>query len=534
LRSISTAVWRFFFLLVALNIVFFFFSVRLNAADGLMVYIRTGQLKGAPRPLGGAEFLGVPYAQPPVGDLRWHEPLPAKRWGGVREAATFGAPCAQAILGDWNRHDAETSKEDCLFLNVMTPVWPPKSPLPVMVWLHGGANAGGTASSPLYKDGTLVQHGVVLVTVNYRLGIFGFFAHPALRQESPHHSSGNYALLDQLLALHWVHDNIANFGGDPANVTLFGQSAGAIDAGLLMVSPLAKGLFQRLIEQSGSPLAPPMSSLAQAEKANERLIASLNPPARNVLKFLRQRSAQELLGAAEKQDPQGLPIEGPIVDGWVLPRTPVEVLASGQEAPVTLLVGTTTREFGMAAPPDEVRKFIQNMTGNSAERAYALYGLANGGTGHRDALYGPAGDQSFADLVFRCPITTQAAWHTAAHYHAYEYELLHAIPGQEAQGAVHSADLPYVFGYFPKHGNISGKFGEIDVKLANLIETYWTNFAKTDDPNSAGLPEWPDFDGLQTYIEFNQDGSVATSAGLRRAQCDLYRDVLKERMHERH
>ena len=170
------------------------------------------------------------------------------------------------------------------------------------------------------------------------------------------------------------------------------------------------------------------------------------------------------------------------------------------------------------------------MTGSVADRAFALYGLANGGAGNADPLYGSAGDQWFADLAFRCPTTTEATWHTAAHHRVYEYELQHAIPGQEAQGAVHSADLPYVFGYFPKAGNIAGNFGDVDFKLADLIETYWTNFARTGDPNSNGLPKWPDFDGEQVYIQFKQDGSVGTSTSLRKPYCDLYRDVVKQRV----
>jgi para-nitrobenzyl esterase len=172
--------------------------------DDLTVTIQSGQIKGAARPAGGAEFLGIPYAQPPLGDLRWREPQPAKAWSEVRDATKFGAACAQRDLGGWNRHDVENGKEDCLFLNVMTPKWPAKEKLAVMVWLHGGGNEGGSASSDLYKDGTLVQHGVILVTVNYRLGIFGFMAQRGLEQESPHHASGNYGLLDQILALHWV------------------------------------------------------------------------------------------------------------------------------------------------------------------------------------------------------------------------------------------------------------------------------------------------------------------------------------------
>ena len=504
--------------------------VHAAAADAFVVGVASGELKGKPRMSGGAEFLGIPFAEPPVGDLRWHDPVPAKPWTGIRDATAFGAPCAQPILGDWNKHDSESSKEDCLLLNVMTPVWPPKAPLPVMVWFHGGANAGGTASSPLYKDGTLVQHGVVLVTVNYRLGIFGFLSLPKLTKESPHHSSGNYGLFDQLLALRWVHENIAKFGGDPANVTVFGQSAGAIDAGYLMVSPLAKGLFQRMIAQSGSPLGPPLPGLAQAEQANEKLIASLKAPAGEELKSLRARSVEELLALAGKQDPQAPPMIGPILDGWLLGRHPAVVFALGEQAPIPLVIGTTTREFGMTGGPDEVRKFIRDVTGTLADRAFGLYGLAGKGTGNPDVLYGSAGYQWFADLAFRCPATTEAIWHTAGHHAVYEYELRHAIPGQEAQGSVHSADLPYVFGFFPKEGNIAGKFGEVDFQLAELMESYWTNFARSGDPNSEGLPKWPEFDGDQAYIQFKQDGSVGASTGLRKPYCDLYRDVLKQRM----
>ena len=280
-------------------------------SDDLTVTTQSGQVKGATRPSGGAEFLGIPYAQPPVGELRWREPQSAKGWSGIRDATKFGAPCAQRDLGGWNRRDAESGKEDCLFLNVMTPKWLAKEKLPVMVWLHGGANEGGSASSDLYKDGTLVQHGIILVTVNYRLGIFGFMSQRGLEQESPHHVSGNYGLLDQILALHWVQDNIAKFGGDPGNVTLFGQSAGAHDSSLLMASPLAKGLFQRVIQESGSPLSPPLRSLNKAEAANDKILASLNVPAgEGAIAFLRKQTTEALLAAAGGQEPQGIPVPG--------------------------------------------------------------------------------------------------------------------------------------------------------------------------------------------------------------------------------
>jgi para-nitrobenzyl esterase len=446
----------------------------------------------------------------------------------------FGAPCAQPILGDWNKHDAETSAEDCLFLNVMTPVWPPKDPLPVMFWLHGGGNTGGTASSALYKDGTLVQHGVVLVTVNYRLGIFGFLAHPELTRESSHHASGNYGLMDQIAALHWVRDNIVKFGGDPANITVFGQSAGAVDTSLLMTSPLSKDLFQRAIAESGAAFSPPLPSLAEAEQAGLKLAKLLKAPTGDAaIKYLRGLSRQELLSKLASQNPSQPPSIGPAIDGWVIRQSPAEVFALGRESPIPLLIGTTAREFGMSAPPAEVRKMIQDVAGPIAPRLLPLYGLADDGQGTTDPMYGSAGDQWMADLAFRCPVTTQAAWHTAAHRPTYEYELEHAIPGQEAQGAVHSADLPYVFGFYPKTGNISGGFGETDYKIADQIETYWTNFAKSGNPNAGNLPNWPEFGSSQAFLEFTQDGHVmASSNGLRRPQCDLYREVLKQRMNQ--
>jgi len=510
-----------------------------SPTDNLVVDTTGGKLRGVARPSGGGEFLGIPYAQPPVGDLRWREPSPAKPWSGVREATVFGAPCKQAVLGDWNKHDAEASKEDCLFLNVMTPAWPPalassKGTLPVMVWLHGGANAGGTASSSLYKDGTLVQHGVVLVTVNYRLGVFGFLAHRGLTRESPHHASGDYGLMDQIAALRWVQENIARFGGDPANITVFGQSAGAQDTGLLMSSPLSQGLFEKAIAQSGSPLNP-LPTLSEAERSGEKMSAALKAPTGDgAIEFLRKLPAEEILKGLAVQDPRQLPLFGPDIDGWVIRRSPAETFAAGEESPIPLIIGTTAREFGMSAPLDQVRKMIHEVTGSFTNQALSLYGLAGDGTGTADPMYGPPGDQWFADLVFRCPATTQASWHSAAHRSTYEYELEHAIPGQEGQGAVHSADLPYVFGFYPKTGNISGSFGEIDYKLADLIETYWANFARSGNPNAGQLPDWPEFGGSQTFLKFTQDGRVmASTEGLRRPQCDLYRDVLKQRMGQR-
>jgi para-nitrobenzyl esterase len=520
-----------FFVLATVAVVLLLGAGVVWPASSLVVATSSGQLRGVHHPWGGAEFLGIPYAQPPVGGLRWREPAPAAAWRGVRNAQAFGAPCAQPALGDWNKHDAEISKEDCLYLNVITPVWPPKNPLPVMLWIHGGGDLGGTASSALYKDGTLVKHGVLLVTVNYRLGIFGFLAHPELTRESAHHASGNYGLMDQIAALRWVRENIAKFGGDPANITVFGQSAGAANTGLLMASPLAKDQFQRAIAESGSILYPQLPTLADAEKSGQKLALLLNAPESGAIRYLRGKTAAELVKLTPSPDPDQPPLIGPDVDGWVIARSPAEIFASGGEAAIPLMIGTTTREFGMSATPDDLRKMITNAEGDFAIPALSVYGLDNSGTGVMNAMYGSAADQWIADVSFRCPVSTQAKWHNAAHHPTYEYEFNHAIPGQEAKGAVHSAELPYVFGFFPKTGNISGKFTALDRQIADRIETYWTNFAKTGNPNGGPLPKWAEFGASQTYIQFTQEGRVVTvPTGLRAPQCDLYREVLKQRM----
>ncbi len=514
-----------------------FCSVAAPAArtqDQSMVAGAPGHLlRGRARPGGGAEFLGIPYAQPPVGKLRWRAPVPAKRWRGVRDATSLGAPCAQPVMGGWNRSDAGQGQEDCLYLNVVTPVWPPKKPLPVMVWLHGGANIGGSGGGYIY--GTLAGHGVVLVTLNYRLGVFGFLADPALTRESPHHASGNYGLMDQILALRWVHANIARFGGDPGNVTLFGQSAGSMDTGMLMTSPLARGLFQRAICESGAAFSPPVVPLAKAEQTGEAALEDLHLPAGAAgIKAMRKIPANELiarLGAEAKKWPGGFT---PDIDGWVIPRSPAVVFAAGQEAAIPLLLGTNSRELGSTEPLPALRATITREAGNLAPKALALYGLADNGKGVSDPLYGSAANQWAADTLFHCPIATEALWHSRAGHATYEYEFDRPLPGHEAQGALHSGELPYVFGFFPKSGNIGGHFTEVDFKLSDLIETYWTNFARSGDPNGAGLPEWPRLDGAQHYLDFGVDGrAAASSKPLRGAQCGLYREWMAERMKKR-
>ena len=274
-----------------------------------------GKIQGTALHGGGAVFQGIPFPAPSAGELRWREPMPVKPWPGVRDATKFGARCMQ------NRNGVS---EDCLYLNVWTTEWPPKSRKPVMVWIHGGGNFAGASSEPIFDGESLARRGVVLVSANYRLGVFGFFVHPELTAESKHHASGNYGLMDQVAALQWVRDNIAKFGGDPRNVTIFGESAGSLDINILLTSPLTKGLFTRLIGESGPVVAPP--SLAEGEKKGLMVAADLKAGS---LKALRTAAAEDL----QKATGQGLSflgaLLGVVVDGWVFRKPPFQVFEAG-------------------------------------------------------------------------------------------------------------------------------------------------------------------------------------------------------------
>ncbi|HLI86221.1 MAG TPA: carboxylesterase family protein [Bryobacteraceae bacterium] len=500
------------------------------AADSPTVALATGRLRGSLLDGGGAVFKGIPFAEAPVGNLRWRPPVPAKPWSGTRDATSYASPCAQNAGGSMLRG----SSEDCLYLNVWTPQWPPNSPMPVMFWIHGGGNYAGTASTGNFDGQSLARHGVVVVTANYRLGVFGFFAHPELTRESPHHSSGNYGLMDQILALEWVRDNIAKFGGDAKNVTAFGQSAGAVDANVLTTSPLAKGLFQRVIAESGTVTRNPDAltlsmtalgavmkvkegpveysdapDLAEAERAGKKLGASIAA--------LREMPAEALLRSVAGPRMAIGPANGIVVDGWVLPKPPAEVYAKGEELPVPLLIGNNARE---RTPPDtnpgDLAKAAEAMYGALAQRAANLYNFQD--ALEPDPLYGGAAAQWVVDTMYRCPVVAQSVWHAAAGNTAYEYQFDLPARGRESLGSVHGAEVPYVF----------GRMG--DDPASKAIQQYWTNFAKSGNPNGPGLPQWPKFENVaRGYLEFTANGPVP-GKGLRRPFCDLYVENVKRLM----
>jgi para-nitrobenzyl esterase len=492
------------------------------AQTGPVVSVPGGKIRGRLTPDGGAAFKKIPYALPPLGELRWREPQPVAPWKGIREADAFSVACTQLSEG-WNQRYVEDSAEDCLYLNVAAPQWPPVAKHPVFVWIHGGSNTAGSGESAGFDQRTLVRRGVVLVTINYRLGKLGFLVHPELTKESPHHVSGNYGLMDQIAALEWVQKNISKFGGDPKNVTAAGESAGAYDVSLLMTSPLAKGLFHRAIAESGAVSGFRKSMPAAYAEANGlKLAAQLKAPDGNAIRLLRTVPAREILKAARVAtggDRTGLETS---VDGYVLPESPTRVFAEGRSARVPMITGSNVQETGGNTPAEGLREAIRKTYGDLAERAIALYGLAGTGEGTPDPLYGVPGRQWTTDIEFRCPSAAQAAAHAAAVNVTYEYEFERPLPGQRA--TAHASELNFVYGTWGENVTLAPE----DQKVSEQIQAYWANFARTGDPNGPGLPVWSKFTlDSQMYMAFTDSGATA-KADMRRKFCEIYIQSIKD------
>jgi para-nitrobenzyl esterase len=492
-------------------------ALRAEAADPT-VAVTGGLVTGRNLPDGsGMVFRGVPFAQPPTGSRRWREPMPVAPWAGVRDAGRSGPPAAQASFG-WNAAAAAASSEDCLYLDVWTPDAGALTPMPVMVWFHGGGNVAGAGGfDALYDGGALIGHGVVLVDVEYRLGIFAFLAHPELSAESAHHACGNYGILDQVAALRWVRDNIARFGGDPNNVTIFGQSAGGTDVLALMATPLSRGLFQRAIAESGPLVAGMCQPLDQAEKVGQGAAGA----AGSDLKSLRAMPAADLL-QVQMAAPGLRPFT---VDGWVFPQAPFDVWRGGREHAVPLIIGSNGIEFAFGASNDALKAAIAEFAGVRAPEALALYGLSGAATPGPDPLYGNAADQWGSDQ-FRCFSAVDALWRASRGHPTWQYEFDRAIPPHPR--VAHSGDLGYVFGNLHRTGNLSGEYTEADRRLAAGVQAYWTQFARSGNPNGPGSPEWPRFEtDSRLYVCFTADARIEVRSNERRAFVDLFRDVLE-------
>jgi para-nitrobenzyl esterase len=500
--------------------------VALAAESDPIVQVTGGQMKGSSIPGGGATFKGVPFAQPPVGDLRWREPAPVKSWTGVRDAQDFGPPCTQQAS---RNQKSQASQEDCLTLNVWTAEWPSKSPKPVMVWLYGGGNTAGLTSVE-YLDGTsLSRRGIVVVTVNYRVGLLGFFAHPGLTAESPHHSSGNYGLMDQVAALKWVHENIAKLGGDPGRVTLFGQSAGGIDTAYLATSPSLKGLIHRSIQESGSPIHP-IGTLAQVEQLGVKFAESQKAPAdaAEAVKFLRARPAAELQKIAASTVGLESLMMWPLIDGTLIPKYPALTYQEGKELPIPMITGSNAHEEARNYDIEAMKRVIKANFGSLAPKAEEFYGLANGGTGKEDPLYGTTLAQIPTDTKHRCGAVFESFWRSSHGRTTYQYQFDVPIAGEPF--TKHTAEIPFVFGnLLPPGVPMGGPYTDADRKVSNDIQTYWANFARTGNPNGNGLPEWPKANPKsRPYLEFTiHDGPVVREAQ-RRELCEMYIEGLKE------
>lgn len=483
--------------------------------------VRTAQgiVSGLPFSEGGAVFLGIPYASPPVGRLRWRPPIPPKPWRSVRRAAHYGSACTQPPMG-WNDAVAKGSGEDCLYLNVWTPRLGASASLPVMVWIHGGGFVGGGATDALFNGAALARKGVVVVTINYRLGVFGFLAHPQLSSESPHHSSGNYGLLDQLAALQWVRDNIAAFGGNPQAVTLFGQSAGGASVLFLMSSDRARGLLRGAIVESGSMLDH-LPSLSHAETVGVHFAGTAS------LEQLRALSTAELqrrwmifttAGGADGRD------LGPVVDGWLIAEDPVTLFAAHREPAVPLLIGNNAREALVRISETNLRQAIGRFYGPEAPTALRLYHVDGDPGVEPDGVLGTFANQFATDISMRCGAVITAMRHAATGAPVYEYQFEQPLPGRLEQGAQHSYELPFVFGNLQSTGPFGGAFTPKDHALSRLMIAYWTNFARFSDPNGSQLPRWPRWrQSNPAYVRFSESlpGDVVVGQGLRRDYCRL-------------
>ena len=459
-------------------------------ADSPVVKTKQGSVRGKLINNGQvAAFLGIPYAAPPVGDLRWRPPQPAARWRGTRDGRRFGAHCYQTHqFADMVFQDSGPS-EDCLFLNVYAPAnATAKSKLPVMFWIHGVGYQGGSASEPRHDGDFLPTRGVVLVTINYRLGVFGFLATPALAREG-NGAAGNYGLMDQVAALQWVNSNIAAFGGDPQNVTIFGESAGSYSVSLLMASQSARGLFAKAIGESGGELdigGPQHPGFEQVEQQDEAWVKSLGMN----LTHLRELPPDIIVAAAQRSD---APRFWPTVDGSFLTEPVAVTYAAGQQAHVPLLAGWNRDEMsglakGMTAA--KWKQYAQQHFGDKAQEFLKYYPADNDAQAIRSAI----DFNSDAFIAFSTWRWVQAQVKTGQSP-VYRYHFMLPAPPSKfhpGSSAFHSDDIEYVF------GTLDTRPGAVwrpeDRQLSSQIMTYWTNFARSGNPNGAGVPQWPRFD----------------------------------------
>jgi para-nitrobenzyl esterase len=476
------------------------FTSALSGAQGtvsveksLIVKTAQGRLAGKREGDVGA-YLGIPYAAPPVRLLRWRPPMPAPKWKGVRLAMEFGSHCMQPkLFGDMIFRDPGIS-EDCLTLNVWTPAKDSKAKLPVMVWIFGGGFVAGGTSEPRQDGAQLASNGVIVVSMNYRLGIFGFFAHSDLAAESGRDSSGNYGLMDQTSALQWVQRNIAAFGGDPGNVTVFGESAGSFSVSAQMASPLAKGLFERAIGESGAAMnsaALPFPDRKAAEARDAAFMKEIT--AIGSVDLLRAIPAEELMAESLRKNAKGETARfGPDIDGYFLPETVPTIFAAGKQNDGPLLAGWNRDEGGIDKKVT-LAAFDADVNARFGENAAAVLKAfpANDDAEAVRAAADLAADRFIAHSTW----SWLEAQTKTGRQPVYRYRFDLAAPPDpnhpRGEVAYHSSEIPYVFGDLDLLQGFNWR--PEDRAMSKEIQQYWTNFAKTGDPNGAGLAKWPKY-----------------------------------------
>ncbi len=492
------------------------------------VAIDSGRLQGVTAG-GVTSFKGIPYAAPPVGSLRWKPPQPPPAWTGVRAATDYGSPCPQPPILEqmWGiKYDRQS--EDCLFLNVWTPARTAQERHAVMVWIHGGdfiaGSSGGPGATGATTDGSaLARQGVVVVSVNYRLGPFGFLALPALSRESPRQSSGNYGMLDQIAALEWVRRNIAAFGGDPGNVTIFGESAGAGSVCWLMASPLARGLFERAIAESAVVFIGAVGRQS-AEQAGAKLLG-------DNLAALRAKSTAEIMAEAKFQDDVFFgsgAYWGPVVDGWAIPEDPAAVFRDGHQAAVALIAGTNADEgsvFTAAFAYSNVLAYRALLTSRYGALSGAIFSLY---PAYFNPQVRPAASHLVTDAFFLASARRMVRAQAPVNGATYLYHFTRVSPYARLYGlgAYHGAEIPYVFGNVDAvNAFVPGAYDNRDRQLAQAMSAAWVRFVISGNPNSGtsgeSLAKWPAYTASgDQYFEFGD--TIRAGAALHAKAVDTF------------